>query len=195
MNPPPGTPPGTGKVVWVGPATDAPLVLPAGTYTVKAEYGRARQERTATAAVGTLAALEIPLDAGRLKLRTIDREGGGEVDRVAYVVSEDDPDSKQGRRVVARSAAVMPDLTLPAGTYYVSARRGAAEARDRVLLGAVVLLTLVVFGSRFLRTWNDAGRQTNGLLVENHGTRRAWPKSMTGRPERPPVARHSRAMA
>ncbi len=41
---------------------------------------------------------------------------------------------------------------------------------DRVLLGAVVLLTLVVFGSRFLRTWHDAGRQTNSLPDKNHGT-------------------------
>jgi O-Antigen ligase len=40
---------------------------------------------------------------------------------------------------------------------------------DRVLLGAVVLLTLVIPGSRFLRTWHISARQTDSLPDENHG--------------------------
>jgi Ca-activated chloride channel family protein len=37
---------------------------------------------------------------------------------------------------VARSVASQPKFTLPAGTYYVVARRGTAEARERITIGA-----------------------------------------------------------
>lgn len=131
-----GTPAGSGKVVWIGPIDNDPLVLPPGTYRVSVEDGLTTRARVVAAALGELAEIEMPLGAGRLVLRAVDREGGAEIDRVVFIVTEDDPETAQGRREVARSAAGAADFTLPAGTYYVAARRGAIEVRDRVLVGA-----------------------------------------------------------
>ncbi len=55
---------------------------------------------------------------------------------MTFIVYEDDPDSPEGRREVMRSAAPSPTFTLPAGTYYVTARTAGAEAREQIALGA-----------------------------------------------------------
>jgi Ca-activated chloride channel family protein len=57
-------------------------------------------------------------------------------DGVTFLVYEDDPDSPQGRREVTRSAAPAPVFTLPAGTYYVTARTSSAETREQIAIGA-----------------------------------------------------------
>ena len=60
------------------------------------------------------------------------RPGGPPLADVVFQVFEDDPDAPQGRRELMRSAAARPSFSLPAGTYYVVARHGAAEARERL---------------------------------------------------------------
>jgi Ca-activated chloride channel family protein len=80
--------------------------------------------------------VDVRLPVGELELSAVQREGGSRVDRVTYIIQEDDPDAPQGRREVARSAAPSPVFVLPAGTYHVIANHGAAEIRDRVAIGA-----------------------------------------------------------
>ncbi len=57
-------------------------------------------------------------------------------DGVTYIIYEDDPDAPLGRREVTRSAAPAPAFTLPARTYYVTARSSGAEAREQIAIGA-----------------------------------------------------------
>ena len=65
---------------------------------------------------------------------------------MAFIVYEDDPNSPQGRREVTRSAAPSPVFTLPAGTYYVTARTAGAESKEQLAIGAgdVVKKTLAL---------------------------------------------------
>src|SRR5262249_15875382 len=64
------------------------------------------------------------------------------------IVMEDDP--PRGRREVARSAASMAEFALPPGTYYITARQGGNEARERLEMGSgdVLRRTLSAAGGR-----------------------------------------------
>ncbi len=62
-------------------------------------------------------------------------EGGPVASDASFVITEDDPDAPQGRREITRSAHPEPKLSLPAGTYYVTARLGDAEVRQRIAVG------------------------------------------------------------
>jgi Ca-activated chloride channel family protein len=72
---------------------------------------------------------------GQLLLSAAMVEGGPAVGGASFVIAVDDPDAPAGRREIARSAHAEPSFTLPAGTYYVTARLGDAEARQRVAVG------------------------------------------------------------
>jgi Ca-activated chloride channel family protein len=76
------------------------------------------------------------LGTGRLELSAIAAANGEPLGEVTYIIEEDDPDSPQGRREVVRSADPAAVFVLPAGTYYVAARSGAAETHDRIALGS-----------------------------------------------------------
>lgn len=78
------------------------------------------------------------LATGRLKLSATRERGNGEpmTEGVTFLVYEDDPESPAGRKEIARSGAASPTFTLPAGTYYVTARTAAAEAREQIAIGA-----------------------------------------------------------
>jgi Ca-activated chloride channel family protein len=100
--------------------------------------------------------------AGRLKVKASDRDGGATLDRVTIRVTEDDADSPDGRREVARSTATEPEFTLSAGTYYISARQGQAEVRERVLVNAGddVARTLILAQGRLSLQSRLAGAST-----------------------------------
>lgn len=122
--------------VWIGrePATE--IVVPAGTYKVRIEDGLARRETQVAVTPGNAVEAPIVLGTGRLELSAAAYGGAEAITDVVYTVSEDDPDSPQGRRDVARSADPAPVFVLPAGTYYLSARSGSAEVRDRIAVGS-----------------------------------------------------------
>lgn len=129
---------------------EATALLPAGRHLVRAELGLVRAEQTVTITAGRLFAVDIPLNAARLQLTT-----AGGLQAPIFSVFEDDPDATGGRREVARSAAQPAEFALPPGTYYVVARQGAIEARERLAVGPgeVVRRTLtVVAGSLALST-------------------------------------------
>jgi Ca-activated chloride channel family protein len=127
---------GTAAPVWVGREGDLEMVLPAGSYQVRVRDGLAEQVQDVTIAAGAAAEVSPVLGTGRLELRAVTAATGEALSDVSYTIDEDDPDSPQGRREVARSADPTASFTLPSGTYYVTARSGVAEIRDRIALGS-----------------------------------------------------------
>jgi Ca-activated chloride channel homolog len=110
-------------------------ILPAGTYTVSLSDGTLRQSKPITLAAGADASVEFTTTTGRVELSAGLRDDGGAIEDVTYVISEDDPDSPDGRREVARSRTPTATFTLPSGTYYASARSGDGEVRQRLAVG------------------------------------------------------------
>lgn len=126
--------------IWIGRETQPEIVLPAGEYRVSAENGLAREEQKVTVEPATGTTFDATLATGQLELSATrgNAAGAGEPmsDGVTYIIYEDDPDAPLGRREVARSAAPAPIFTLPARTYYVTARSSGAEAREQIAIGA-----------------------------------------------------------
>ena len=79
--------------------------------------------------------------------------------QLVFSVVEDDPDAPKGRREVARSAARQADFVLPPGTYYVVARHGSVEARERLAVGPgdVVRRTLTLPAGRLALATKPVG--------------------------------------
>lgn len=121
---------------WIARGARAEVALPEGRYEIAISNGNARTVQEAVVVAGERRVVEVRLPVGELELTAVQREGGSRVDRVTYVIQEDDPDAPLGRREVARSAAPSPVFVLPAGTYHVIATHGAAEIRDRIAIGA-----------------------------------------------------------
>jgi len=111
------------------------LYLPPADYTVTIADGIARANRTISLSAGDVKNEEITLGTGRVDLTATTGTNGAAPDDLVYTIFEDDPESPNGRREVARSHASEASFVLPAGTYYVSARSGAAEVRQRIAIG------------------------------------------------------------
>ena len=110
-------------------------VIAPGAYIVTVADGGVRQTKPVALDIGADTTLDLVLGTGRLDVTAALREDGGAIEDVTFTVSEDDPDSPNGRREVARSRAANADFTLPAGTYYVTARSGPNEIRQRMAVG------------------------------------------------------------
>lgn len=108
-------------------------VLAAGRYLVRAQLGLTSAQGVATIAAGAETIAEISLDFGRLQLSA---SSPSESEAVIFGVIEDDPDAPGGRRELVRSAERQPEFVLRPGTYTVVLRQGAAEMRERVVVGA-----------------------------------------------------------
>ncbi|MBA2124706.1 VWA domain-containing protein [Hyphomicrobium methylovorum] len=132
-----------GKPVAIEKGGRVDLFLRPGTYALDVADGIARDRRALKLAAGDDAPIEIALETGVVELTANTADGKVPAD-VLYSIYEDDPESPNGRREVARSRADAPTFTVPAGTYYVSARSGAADVRERlaVSVGETVRKTL-----------------------------------------------------
>lgn len=122
--------------VWISRKPEASVILPAGEYTIGIEHGLIRRQQTLTIEAGGTTALDYLVGGGRVELSAVARTGGEPLHKVVFQISEDDPEAPQGRREIARSASAHPSFSLPAGTYYVTARLGDTEVRDRIAVGA-----------------------------------------------------------
>jgi Ca-activated chloride channel homolog len=111
------------------------LLLPAGRYLVHVEQGLVRAERSIVVPPGSAGRLDIPLNAARLLLSATGQDAAGAGEVVVFSVVEDDPDAPKGRREVVRSTGRQADFVVPPGTYYVVARTGSVEARERLAVG------------------------------------------------------------
>jgi Ca-activated chloride channel family protein len=124
-------------------AAEGTMLLPPGRYRIVAELGLVRAERTIAVTEGRPTQVDLALSIGRLLLTAAARDAGAPPDAAPlFIVMEDDP--PRGRREVARSAASQAEFILPPGAYYIVARQGGAEARERVEVssGDVVRRTL-----------------------------------------------------
>lgn len=143
-----------GAPIWIGREAQPEVLLPAGTYRVTAENGLTRQAQTVKIAPATGTTFDTTLAIGRLELsaaRGTTPDASNPIqDGVTYIIYRDDPDAPLGRREVARSASPSPAFTLPARTYYVTAKTSGAEAREQIAIGPgdVVRRTLPLALSR-----------------------------------------------
>jgi Ca-activated chloride channel family protein len=111
------------------------LYLPPADYTVTIADGIAHASRTISLSAGDVKTDDVALSTGRVDLSATTGVNGAAPDDLVYTIFEDDPESPNGRREVARSHASEASFVLPAGTYYVSARSGAADVRQRIAIG------------------------------------------------------------
>jgi Ca-activated chloride channel family protein len=140
-------------------AGEASALLPPGRYTVSAEVGHLRTEKTATVTAGQTTPVELVLNAGRLMLTTGARNGMPALENPIFLILEDDPDAPSGRREIARSAMNPAEFILQSGTYYAVARQGSIEARERlaVVAGDVITQTLSAPAGRLTISSKTAG--------------------------------------
>ncbi len=136
MGPSPAKSSLSGERQWIGRQAKVELVLPSGRYVVRAALGLSREEEAITVTGGNLSKLDIAMQSGKIELSAAERAGGESLEGVSYSVAADDPGAPEGRREIARSLARSPSFTLPAGTYYVTARLGTMDAQDRIAVGA-----------------------------------------------------------
>ena len=124
--------PALGAPVAVFKGGEGVATLPAGRYLVRVEQGLVRAERSVVVPAGSQGRIDIPLNGARVLLSAVGPEGAGAA-RAAGVQHRPRtiPDAPSGRREVARSAARQAEFMLPPGTYYVIARLGSVEARER----------------------------------------------------------------
>ena len=140
------------------------LAVPPGNYLVSVTSGALRIERPVGIVAGERISIANSLNLGALELAATAVSNGPQLDDTVFIVYEDDPDAPQGRREVARSAAAAPRFKLPAGTYYVVARRSSVEARDRVSVrtGEVERRTMVLDAGRVSVSVKVAGGRFEG---------------------------------
>ncbi len=144
--------------LWIGRAQDADFVLPAGTYKLRASESLAASEAKIVLGPGTILDQNLLTGAGRLELTAVAKPDGEPLDGVTFLISKDDPDAPGGRREIARAASIRPTFVLPAGTYYVTARSGDIDVRQRVGIGAGdVVKRAVSLGLARLTVTADAG--------------------------------------
>ncbi len=119
-----------GTPLWIGRGGRHDLVVPPGSYRVRAAAGLASAERVLSVGPGVTGEVSIPLGAGRLVVE----QRSADAASTQLLIETDDPDSAGGRREVYRTASRRLDLVLPAGSYLLTARRDGVDARERVQL-------------------------------------------------------------
>lgn len=122
--------------LWLSRTASPKIIVPAGGYRVAAALGQTEVAQAISATAGEEKVVELSPGAGRLEFLVQPPSGGFAVDRLLVVVTVDDPAAPGGRREVARSASPRPVFHLATGTYYIQARSGTAEVRDRVAIAA-----------------------------------------------------------
>ena len=124
------------RPLWIGRTQEADFILPAGTYAVRATDSLAQRDETITLAPGNVINKNLIMGIGHLELTASAQPDGPVLDGVTFLIAKDDPESPDGRREIVRSANLRPSFALSAGTYYVTARSGTAEVRQRVGISA-----------------------------------------------------------
>jgi Ca-activated chloride channel family protein len=96
----------------IGRQGSADLYLPPADYTVTVEDGIARASRSVSLAAGDDKPVDIVLGTGRVELSTATSAGDSGNNDIIYTIFEDDPESPNGRREVARSRAAEASFTV-----------------------------------------------------------------------------------
>lgn len=129
-------------------AAPAEVALDPGEYRIQAVYGKARRVTDITVAPDGAGRRTINLEAGRVRLKLLDRPGGEAVaDPVAWEVRRYRRGADPGRKVAALTAE-QPGLWLAAGWYEVAARYRGRTVEHVVEVSAGQTLTYsIVLGT------------------------------------------------
>lgn len=163
---------GDAAPVWSGLAPRSPLILSAGNYTITTTAGRVTRRRDIRVEVGQKLKLAVPLQAGYLTVRSR-LAGNRKPDGAIVAIEADDPASPDGRRTIVRSIRAEPSFLLPAGTYYATARVGAAEKTEQVAVaaGKVIEKTVIVPRMHLKIVSRYPGRNSN---IQDNVRYRVW---------------------
>jgi Ca-activated chloride channel family protein len=146
--------------------SEGTAILPQGRYIVHVEEGLVRSERSIIVPAGSQGRIEVLLNGARVIVTAAMHDGIAADEAVhdaVFSVVEEDPDAPKGRRELARSAQRQAEFMLAPGTYYLIARQGGVEARERIAVGPgdVVRRTLVLTPGRLvLSTRSSAATPT-----------------------------------
>jgi Ca-activated chloride channel family protein len=171
--------------VFVGRVPTVPLVVPAGSYELRLDDGLLQQMSQVVVVAGQDVNVGRPTPTGKLELEAVSAENGPALDAVIYSIEKDDPDAPQGRREVARSAAARPDFTLPAGTYYVTARANQVEARQQLAISAgasvkhqlVLAMSRLTLAAKANASLSPKGKSLNFRVLSLDGSEREVARS------------------
>ena len=171
-----------GAPVWSGLAQQEPVVLAAGSYTIKANVDALKQSRKLSVEAGQEIVVVVPMNAGQLALKAKDVDGR-KPDRATITIETDDSSSPTGRRVVRRSGHSEATFTLPPGTYYVEIRIGSAVHQEQVAVasGKRVEQTIAVPMMRLTIVSKLRGRKA---LLQDGVRYRVW---RLNTPKAPPI--------
>ena len=156
------------------------ITLPAARYLLRLQRGPQVVERPMTITAGRTEDLDLALNTSRLSLSLaaapaqvqVQAPAGEPPPLTLFTIFEDDPDVPKGRREVTRSVAPEPDFVLAPGTYYVVARQGRVEARERVTLnaGESVRKELALFPARIKLSSRLSLSQPSAIDARDRGT-------------------------
>jgi len=150
---------GKRKTLHFGSKQEIPL--PAGDYVVRAVWGKASVEEPFTLTAGETLEKTFVLGAGALKVNTVLKEGGEEVE--SYVNIFEPQTDLKGKRKRVTGGTNSKAFELPAGTYLVRAKWGNAEVEETidVVPGAKTEPTLVLEGGilNFSATASEGGEE------------------------------------
>ncbi len=112
------------------------LTLPAGSYLLAARHGNETLTRKVNIVPGASASIDLSFKTGVLELSALTAQNSNPLGDVLFIVSEDDPEAKDGRREIARAVGPRATFVLPSGTYTVAAQNGTAFKTARLALNA-----------------------------------------------------------
>ena len=128
--------------------------LPAGSYHVVAQFGKAEATADIHVADDQLTDIKIVINAGKLRVKAVEVEGGEPLGSTDFRVYEAQADKEGNRKEVAGSysSAKQASFNLPAGRYHVVARYDkAASSVDVEVKGGELTDVTIVLGSGELR--------------------------------------------
>lgn len=146
------------------------VALVPGNYVVSITVGAMRHERAFGIVAGQTTAFDANLALGAAEITPVALADGSGLGGTLLTLFEDDPEAPQGRREIWRSAASPAQVVLPAGNFYLVARRGTAETRERITVkaGELERRTVVLELARLAVTARVAGGRADAGEPVSH---------------------------
>ncbi|HFB2047998.1 MAG: hypothetical protein HRT83_01215 [Hyphomicrobiaceae bacterium] len=108
------------RLIWLGPASNSPLILEPGEYELIISAGYIRQSQFFRAVAGQKTSLNVLLEGGYLSVRTNKLSQDHANSSVVVSIQSYHPEMISGSKVIVRTAQTNPSFLLPIGTYLVN---------------------------------------------------------------------------
>ena len=159
--------------------------LPAGTYLLRAQHGKAFAEKEVTVTAGALTEEQLDMNAGYLKVSAAMTEGGDTLSKkMFYWVLNPEKDLQGKQKEIDRAGSATPLFRLPAGDYVLRAQHGKAlkDVDVTVTAGALNEQTIVMDSAmvRLTATTSDGNEIGKGLFWRLY---KVTPESQGNHPE------------